>query len=98
MSFVQSIAIETDDIQPVHDLVSQWHSEQAGIAPGYQRARILADQDRPGRYVIEVDFSSQEEAEKNNERPETAAWAEKLEGLVNGTPAFTNHGLVCTTD
>lgn len=98
MSFVQTIGIETDDIEPVRDLARTWHAEQTGVAPGYQRARILADEDRPRHYVIEVDFSSKEEAEANNARPETAAWAQKLQGLVDGRPTFTNLGLVFTTD
>lgn len=97
MSFVQTIDIETGDIQPVRDHVNQWHSEQAGVAPGYQGARILADEDQPGHYVIEVEFASKETAEANNDRSETAAWAEKLAGFVDGSPTFGNHALVCTT-
>lgn len=97
MSFVQTIDIETDDIQPVRDHVNQWHSEQAGVAPGYQGARILADADQPGRYVIEVEFTSKDDADANNDRSETAAWAEKLQELVDGSPTFGNHALVCTT-
>lgn len=98
MTFVQTIDIKTDDIQPVRDLVSQWHTEQAGVAPGYQRARILADASRSGHYVIEVDFSSKEDAETNNGRPETEAWARKLADVADGAPTFRNLDLVCTTD
>lgn len=98
MTFVQTIHIETNDIQPVKDLVSQWHAEQAGVAPGYQRARILTDDDRPRHYVIEVDFSSKEQADANNTRPETEAWARKLQDLADDAPTFTNLALVCTTD
>lgn len=98
MTFVQSIGIETGDVQPVQDLVSKWHAEQSGVAPGYQRARILADAGRSGHYLIEVDFSSEEEARANNGRPETADWAQKLHDLVDNAPTFTNLALVCTTD
>lgn len=97
MTFVQTIDIETGDIQPVTDHVNTWHAGQAGVAPGYQRARILSDEGRPRHHVIEVEFSSKEEAEANNSRPETAAWAQKLGGLVQGAPTFTNLTLVCTT-
>lgn len=97
MNFVQTINIVTDDIQPVRDHVNQWHSEQAGVAPGYQGARILANEDQPGHYVIEVEFISKEDADANNDRPETATWAEGLQDLVSGAPAFGNHSLVCTT-
>jgi len=98
MTFVQTIHIETNDIQPVHDLVSTWHAEQVGVAPGYQRARILADEGRPRHYVIEVDFSSKEEAQANNARSETTAWARRLEQAADRAPTFTNLALVCTTD
>lgn len=37
-----------------------------------------------------VDFSSREEAERNNTRPETTAWAEKLGTLIEGQPASTD--------
>lgn len=98
MTFVQSIGIETDDIRPVQDLVSTWHAKQTGVAPGYRWARILADEGRPRHYLIEVDFSSKEEAQANNDRPETATWARKLQDLVSGAPTFTNFTLVSTTD
>lgn len=98
MTFIQTIHIETDDIQPVQDLLRTWHAEQAGVAPGYQRARLLADESRSQSYVIEVDFSSKDEAQANNDRPETATWAQKLEKSVRNTPTFTNHELVFTTD
>ena len=98
MTFVQTISIETNEIQPVQNLVNQWHSEQVGVAPGYQRTRILADEERSGHYVIEVDFSSKEDPATNNERAETAAWAKQLADLVDGDPTFTSHSLVCSTE
>jgi quinol monooxygenase YgiN len=90
MSFVQTIEIETTDDQAVRDHLAAWDREQAGIAPGYQGCRLLANQDAPGRFLIIVDFSSPEEAEQNNQRPETAAWADKLRGLVTGEPTYRN--------
>ncbi len=97
MGFVQTIEIRTDHVARVRDHLAQWDAEQKGIAPGYQRARLLADEDEDGRYLIVVDFSSKEEAGANNERPETAAWAAKLRELVGGEPAFTNYRLATGT-
>lgn len=97
MTFVQTIEIDTDDIKAVNDLLSKWHADQSGVAPGYQQARVLADQSQPRRYVIEVGFSSKEEAQVNNDRPETAAWARNLNELTDGEPTFRNLGLVHTT-
>jgi hypothetical protein len=98
MSFTQTMDVQTSDEAGLRDLVAGWHAEQAGIAPGYRRSRVLADAKQPGRYVIEVDFSSPEEAARNNERPETNAWAAKLDELVSGTPEYRDFRLVCTTE
>ncbi len=98
MAFIQTIEVRTDDEATLRDHVAGWHAEQTGIAPGYRSARILADEDTPGRFLIEVDFSSRDEADRNNTRPETAAWAAKLNELTTGEPRFTNCRLVCTTD
>ena len=52
---------------------------------GYMGTRLLADRENPGHYVFVVDFgviepdvSAAEEAERNNERPETQAFAAHL--------------------
>lgn len=97
MAFVQIIEIESDDEQAVREHLSAWDAEQANLAPGYQGSRLLADEDTPGRFLVVVDFASRDDAEKNNDRPETAAWAEKLQGLVKGEPAFTNLSSVYST-
>jgi quinol monooxygenase YgiN len=98
MSFTQIMEVQASDEGALHQHVATWHAEQAGIAPGYQRARVLADAKQPGRYVIEVDFTSPEEAARNNERPETATWAAKLGELVTGSPEYRDFRLVCTTE
>lgn len=97
MSFTQILTVDGADEQALHDHVAGWDAEQAGVAPGYLGARVLADTDQSGRYLIEVDFSSEEEAHRNDDRPETAAWAEKLRGLVDSEPAYRNLRQVCTT-
>jgi quinol monooxygenase YgiN len=98
MTFTQTMEVQASDERALHDHVASWHAEQAGIAPGYRRARVLADEKQPGRYLIEVDFSSPEEAARNNERPETNAWAAKLGELVTGAPEYRDFRLVCTTE
>jgi quinol monooxygenase YgiN len=90
MAFVQTIEVQAAEETPLCQHLAAWHAEQAGLAPGYQGGRVLADNDSPGRFVIEVDFSSREEAERNNERAETAAWATKLRELVSGEPRYAN--------
>lgn len=98
MSFTQIMEIDgVKDEQALHDHVAGWDAEQAGVAPGYRGTRVLADRDTPGRYLIEVDFSSEEEARRNNDREETAAWAKQLQELAGGEPIYRDLRQVCTT-
>jgi quinol monooxygenase YgiN len=97
MGFTQTMTVQADSAQALAELIEGWHRDQAGTAPGYRGARVLADRDAPGRYVIEVDFTSQEEAEQNNTRPETQAWAERLQGATDGTPEYRNYEVAYTT-
>lgn len=98
MAFTQIIEIQTDDIETMQKHVSEWHDSQSGVAPGYKHTRILADGDRPGTYLIEVEFTSNEDAERNNERPETNEWSRRARALLNGDPTYRNLTEVCTTE
>lgn len=88
MSFTQLITVETEDEEALRDHLASWDAGQAQEAPGYLGSRILADQDEQGRYLIEVDFASQEEAQRNNDRDETGAWAERLRELAAAEPTY----------
>lgn len=96
MAFTQIMTVDVGDEQALHDLVAKWDADQSGQAPGYLGARVLAD-DGADRYLIEVDFSSEEEARRNEERPETQAWADELRELVRGEPSYRDLREVCTT-
>lgn len=95
MSFAQIIEVTATDEQALGDHVTGWYAEHHGLAPSYPGARILANEDTPGRYLIEVDCSR--EAGRNNLQSETAAWAIKLAELTSGDPKFRNLRVVCTT-
>ncbi|MFP4635444.1 MAG: hypothetical protein ACLFRD_06255 [Nitriliruptoraceae bacterium] len=98
MSFTQLIEVDgVDDPQALHQLMADWDSKEKGRAPGYLGCRVLGDQERPGHYLIEVDFSSQEEAKRNNQRPETEAWASNLKQVIRGEPTYRDLEQVCTT-
>lgn len=97
MSFTQVITVEGADEGALLDHLARWHSDQAGVAPGYVGARVLAEEGS-SRHLIEVDFTSEEEARRNNDRPETAAWAEGLQQLVGGQPSYQNLRQVYRTE
>lgn len=95
MAFTQIITVQGADEQAVHDLVASWDESQGGVAPGYQGARVLTDDD--GRHLIEVDFTSQQEARRNDDRAETQRWADQLRDLVDSEPTYQDLRQVCTT-
>ena len=91
MRFVQTIAVNAADPEALAALMTEWHEAEHGTAPGYQGSRLLADRDHPGRYLMVIDFASAEEAERNNDRPETAQWGAKLTELISSEPLFGNY-------
>lgn len=97
MSFTQIMSVHTPDADRLKELIAGWHADQHGKAPGYQGARLLADREQPDRWLVEVDFTSREEADRNNERPETEDWARKLRALAEGEPGYRDYDLVYTT-
>lgn len=98
MAFIQIIEVRSDDVEAVEKHVSDWDHRQKGIAPGYQSARILADRNQPGTYLIEVEFDSEDDAKKNDARPETSEWASQIRTLVKSDPSYRNLTEVCTTE
>ena len=93
-SFTQTLEVRVGDEAALRDHLAAWDAAQAADAPGYAGARLLADLDDPGRYVVVVGFTSREDAERNSARPETAAWADRLRQLADGEPVYGNHAEV----
>lgn len=96
MSFTQILTVNGADDAALHTLMAKWDAEQAGVAPGYLGCRVLAD-DATNQHLIEVDFSSTQAAGQNNERPETRAWAQQLQEIIDGQPQYRDLRLVCST-
>lgn len=97
MGFTQTITVRASDVEPLRQLIDGWHQDQHGVAPGYERSRILADRGRADHWVVEVDFSSEEEAQRNNDRPETQTWANDLRELAEGEPEYHDYDVVFAT-
>jgi len=98
VSFTQIIELEgVSDERALEDHIAAWDREQASQAPGYLSARVFADEARSGRYFVEVDFSSRQEAERNSAREETATWAKALGDLASGEPSYLDLRQVFTT-
>ncbi len=97
MSFTQVMTVRTNDADRLQQMLAGWHDEQYGTAPGYQGARLLSDREQPDRWLVEVDFSSREEAQRNNDRPETESWAQGIRELAEGEPEYHDYELAFTT-
>jgi hypothetical protein len=105
-NFSQAIAVRCADPAPIVALLEQWDVDQASAdIMGYMGTRLLADRDEPGRYLIIADFgvvdpdvSAVDEAARNNDRPETQAWAARLRELVDGEPEYHHYDELHRTD
>lgn len=97
MYFTQILDVHSARERELHDLARTWHTKQLGVAPGYEGIRILADRDDPTRFFVVVDFTTEEQANQNNDRPETQAWAETLRTLVTAEPIYHSCQQVCSS-
>ncbi len=106
VNFSQTIAVQCDDPTPIVELLEQWDIDQASSdIMGYKGNRLLADRANPGRYLIIADFgvvdpdvSAADEAARNNDRPETEAWAARLRALVHDDPEYHHFDELYRTD
>jgi hypothetical protein len=105
-NFSQTITVRCADPRMLIELLKQWDLDQATTdIMGYMGMRLLADRENPGQYVIIADFgvidpdvSAADEAIRNNERPETQAWAAGLRGVVDGEPEYRHYDELYRTD
>jgi len=106
VNFSQMISVRCDDPSILIDMLQEWDVQQAASdLMGYMGTRLLADRERPGQYVLIADFgvidpdvSAADEAERNNERAETKAWAARLLDVVEGEPEYRHFDELYRTD
>ena len=87
MKFSQHIVVHAAD---EGDLVALVEEDMEDPPSGLTGMRLLRFREKPGRYVIQVDFDSWESAEGSNQRPETQAWATRLAAIIDGDPKYEN--------
>jgi hypothetical protein len=105
-NFSQTITVRAEDPAPIVALFSEWdHLQATSDIMGYMGTRVLADRDTPGQYVIIADFgvvdpevSAADEAERNNQRPETAEYAARLAAMIEGEPDYRHYDEIYRTD
>ena len=105
-NFSQTITVRCDDPAPLLALIAEWDLNQAtGELMGYMGTRVLADREKLGHYMIIADFgvvdpnvSAADEAARNNARPETRAFAERVREIIDGEPEYHHHDELYRTD
>lgn len=99
MNFTQTISIRCSRPEVLVELLADWDREQATAdVMGYIGTHLLADRESAGHYLIVAEFApvdptvtAAEGALRNNERPETQAWARKLLEVVDGEPVYRHY-------
>src|SRR5438128_6738154 len=105
-NFSQTITVRCDNPEILIEMLVEWRLRQAtSDIMGYMGTRLMADREVPGQYVFIADFgvidpdvSAADEALRNNERPETKAWAARLLDVVEGEPEYRHFDELYRTD
>jgi hypothetical protein len=105
-NFSQVISMRSDDPAAIVALLAEWDLNQAtSDIMGYMGTRLLADREHPGQYlaiadigVVDPNVSAAEEAARNNDRPETHAFAARMLQILNGEPEFHHFDEIYRTD
>lgn len=105
-NFCQTITFRCADPAPIIAMSEEWDRNQAtSDIMGYMGSRVLADRERLGYYVIIAEFgvvdpnvSAADEAARNNARPETQAFADRLREVIDGEPEWHHFDELYRTD
>ena len=98
MKFVQIVDFETDRIEEMRQLVEDADKRHAERAGGPTHRLVLKDRNRPGRYLVLIEFDSHEEALRSSNDPETTRFAEEMAALCTRPPSFTDCDVQEMTD
>jgi len=86
--FIQIIEYRTSRFDEVKTLGEEIAKQDTGSLA--RRITATEDRERPGTYLTIVEFDSYESAMTNSARPETKQFAEQMQKLCDGPPAFRN--------
>jgi len=105
MNFVQTVTVRSDNPDAIVELAARWDEMQAASdIMGYLGSHLLASRDAPGEYMLVAEFgvvdpnvTAYEEAQRNNDRPETQEWARRLLELIDGEPTYRHYDVLYRT-
>jgi hypothetical protein len=86
--FVQVIRGRAKDAAGMEKEMDRWQEELAPGAIGYLGSTGGLTED--GQFIVLARFESEEEAQKNSDRPEQDAWFKEFSSYLDGEPTFIN--------
>jgi quinol monooxygenase YgiN len=87
--FVQIVQFTTSNFDEMQKLADQWREQTEGKR-STSRVTTTRDRDNPNQYFIIAEFSSYEDAMRNNDLPETQAFSGEMQKIGDGPPTFHN--------
>jgi hypothetical protein len=93
MAFIQIIEGHTSRWDEMEGASAELEAQTEGRYT-VRRSIRTRDRDDPSRFMVIVFFDSYESAMENSNLPETAAFAEKMMGLVDGPTTYHNLDVV----
>lgn len=90
--FVQIIEWKTSKMDEMQAYQQEWRQRYPEMGPS--RVLLCEDRDNSGTYLTVVEFDSHEAAMKNSEDPATSEFAEQMQKLSDGPPAYRNLNLL----
>jgi hypothetical protein len=85
--FMQIMEFESSRIDELEALMKEFQ-EMRGDLLLASKATVTEDRNRPGHYLVIVEFDTYEEAMTNSGDPATGEYAEKINALLTGEPIF----------
>src|SRR5260370_38472053 len=94
MQYIQLVEFNTNHpVDEVKQALDAWLETNRGKRT-LHLAVVAADHDRPNHYWELLEYSSEQDAVKTAELPETKAAFERWSGLLDGEPTFHNLDVV----
>ena len=87
--FAQIMEFKTTRIDEGQKIIDEYN-ERTKDKRARGRAMLLSDRDNENTYFAVVEFPSYEEAQRNNDMPETQELSQKLDALTDGGTKFRN--------
>jgi hypothetical protein len=93
MGFIQIMEITTSDFDAFEALHEEWLADTEGTRTTVSEW-MCQDRDRPGTYVVIVEFPTYEAAMANNDLPATAKIAAGIAAIADEPVTFRNLDLI----